>query len=270
MDNYFKEIKSLEKFGYYIINAQNNINIEHDLIANKKLLLYFCSTNSTMDTAKLLAESGCQNKSLVITEKQQAGRGRLNRSWLSSTGGLYFTMILKPDIPIEKIFGINFLVSISLEKTLSKYYGIKASLKWPNDVLVDNKKIAGCLIQTQIHFENILYVNIGVGVNINNTIESDEFLAISLKQLLNKNTGRVEFLKYFLNEFDDGLNNFNISSILSKWKQVNSTIGKFVEVKTINNSYKGKALDIDNNGSLIIELSNGDKELIVFGDCFYL
>ena len=122
MNNYFKEIKSLKKNGYYIINAQNNINIEHDLIANNKLLLYFSSTNSTMDTAKLLAESGCQSKSLVITEKQQAGRGRLNRSWLSSTGGLYFTMILKPDISIEKIFGINFLVSISLEKTLSKYY----------------------------------------------------------------------------------------------------------------------------------------------------
>ena len=123
---------------------------------------------STMDLAKDLARKGCPAFTTVVAGRQTQGRGRLRRVWSSEEGGLYFTVVLRPRIPVRWSSRVNFLASLTLASILRQGYGVDAGLKWPNDILVGGRKLCGLLSEMESEGEQVNFINVGIGLNVNN------------------------------------------------------------------------------------------------------
>ncbi|MCP4746794.1 MAG: biotin--[acetyl-CoA-carboxylase] ligase [Desulfobacteraceae bacterium] len=229
----------------------------------------FNEVSSTMEKALAMAKDGCPNFSVVVAEKQTHGRGRLNRAWQSDKGGLYFTVILKPDIPPSEAAKINFAAALELVHTLNELCGIRACLKWPNDVLVENAKLAGILSQMVTEMDMVQFLSVGVGINVNNCPTGIDPPAVSVFQLVGRKTLRAQILSCFLDRFEKRLTSDSLKDIVPDWKQKTITLGRRVKVKTTRNTYEGLAIDIENDGGLILELADGSRQKIIYGDCFH-
>jgi BirA family transcriptional regulator, biotin operon repressor / biotin---[acetyl-CoA-carboxylase] ligase len=149
---------------------------------------YFPEVDSTMDVARDLARKGADHLSVVIADRQIKGRGRLRRQWFSDSGGLYFTTIVRPVIAPAMSFKISFSASLALVRILRQLYRVDAKVKWPNDILVDDKKLSGMLSEMETEADLVSYINIGLGINVNNDPRMTEPNATSLKILLNRDT----------------------------------------------------------------------------------
>ncbi len=280
----WKHIKKLNEEGYEIISSSKGYKLKNpgDLLASfcfdneKYHIHFFQKLSSTMDKAREMARTGARHLTVIVAEKQTKGRGRLNRTWLSSKGGLWFTIILKPDLPPVLSFRVNFAASLCLAKTLIKLFKINASIKWPNDILVNGKKLAGLLSEMETKADMISFVNIGIGLNVNNSPEEMEPNAVSIKNILNREVSRKKILTTFLDEFklelaaihDKNLHGEN-KNIIDKWKKYTSTIGKQVTIETSGSISHGLAVDVDSSGALILQQENGTQKKIIYGDCFY-
>jgi BirA family biotin operon repressor/biotin-[acetyl-CoA-carboxylase] ligase len=242
---------------------KNNLLVEEIHFFNKVV--------STMDVAKKFSLKFSKDRILVVSKQQTLGRGRLGRKWFSPLGGLYMTFVSK--IPLEEVCFINYVFTLSLVQTLKKYR-INAKPKWPNDVLVNGKKISGVLIENFCENNKIKFNFVGVGINLNISKKMFEKVglkdAVSVKMLLGKNVSIKKFLVLFLKILSQNYSMLvkkQYKKILHKWKQVSSFIGK--EVKIILNDKKiihGKVVDINNDGSL--KLNTGERvETIFYGDC---
>jgi len=119
---------------------------------------------------------------VVVAGRQTRGRGRLRRQWLSDDGGLYFTMVLRPEIPLLLSSRVNFLASLTLARVLRELFHINAAVKWPNDILVDGRKISGMLSELEAETDRLLFINIGMDINVNNDPSGVEPGASSLKK----------------------------------------------------------------------------------------
>lgn len=143
-----------------------------------------------MDIAKKLAEKGEPEGSIVITERQVSGRGRFRRKWSSPVGGIYFSLILRPEILPQEVGKINIIAAVSLAETLRELYALPAKIKWPNDVLVREKKISGILTEAGIEGEKLKWVILGIGINVNNPQKKFSYRylypATSIKEELKK------------------------------------------------------------------------------------
>ncbi|RJP78177.1 MAG: biotin--[acetyl-CoA-carboxylase] ligase [Desulfobacteraceae bacterium] len=230
---------------------------------------YFREVSSTMDVARDMAASGCPDFTVVIAEFQSMGRGRLQRIWHSETGGLYFTIVLRPDMEPALAFRINFAASLSLAKVLQKMFGVDAKVKWPNDILVNDRKLSGMLSEMGVESGRLSYVNLGIGINVNNAPENREPNAVSLKKLMGTVVDRRRLLSSFLDEFQAVLSGGPPADIISQWKQYTMTIGRHVKIITINDSHEGLALDVNDTGALIIEQEDGTRIEVIYGDCFH-
>jgi len=231
---------------------------------------HFKTLTSTNDKARDLSKEG-QDNLVVISEKQERGRGRFGRKWSSDLGGLYMTVLLK-EKNLEKVKYLTFISAISVAKTIKKSSKLNAKVKWPNDVLIDDKKICGILTET-IANKNNNYALIGIGVNIN----QDKFnkkisnKATSLKIETNKNYNIKNISKTIIKEFYNlyqYYNNEKYKKIISIWKEYSHTLGKKIRAETLSGNYIGKAIDIDGDCSLILRLNNGKIKKIVEGDIF--
>ncbi|MBW1650824.1 MAG: biotin--[acetyl-CoA-carboxylase] ligase [Deltaproteobacteria bacterium] len=229
----------------------------------------FDEIDSTMNYAKQLAENGCENFTVVTAKIQKNGRGRLERKWFSEQGGLYFTVVLKPKIAMDKAFVYNFAASLAIAATLKQLFKIDAKLKWPNDVHISGKKICGILSEIKIDKDKIDYFNIGIGLNVNNQNFSSEINSVSVKQLTEKRESAIKILKTFLINFEKKTDPKRFDKIISEWKQNNITIGGFVKVKTVNKTIEGAAIDIDRSGALVIVTDNFTVKKVICGDCFH-
>lgn len=205
---------------------------------------------STQKIAKKLAENGVEEGTVVIADLQKEGRGRLDRKWVSPFGGLYFSVILKMDARLPLIS------AVAVAKTLKKF-GLDAKIKWPNDILIKNKKIAGILIEC---FND--HAVLGMGINVDKTpLETatsikDERKNISRETLLNQILENLHFYK-------------SKENVLDEYKKLSDTIGKFVRIRMVGGDIEGKAVGIDESGRLILE-REGKLEKIISGDCIYL
>ncbi|MBF0376047.1 MAG: biotin--[acetyl-CoA-carboxylase] ligase [Desulfamplus sp.] len=256
--------------------------------------IYFFSTlSNTMDKARELARNNAPHFSVVVAEEQTKGRGRLNRMWLSDKGGLWFTVILRPIFPPTLAFQINFAASLSVAKILKHKYGLDVSVKWPNDIIVkcketknnrdilNNKKVAGLLSEMETYGDKISFINIGIGINVNNNPETEQLNATSIKTILNRDMQyidqdicKIDLLNSFLDEFEKHIlaiesGSINCINLIEEWKQMTSTIGKRVRIETFNGFYEGIAIDVEQNGALLIRDDSGIKKSIIYGDCFY-
>ena len=231
---------------------------------------YFSEVASTMEIARTLAADGAPHFTVVAANRQTQGRGRLSRHWLSEDGGLYFTMILRPKDRPGLSFRFNLAASLVLARTLRMLHGIDAKVKWPNDVMAGEKKIAGILAEMESDEKNIQFLNIGIGVNVNNDPSVFEPGACSVASLIKKKTETKKLLTLFLDEYEKFIRSSAMNDVPGEWKKETVTIGRPVEIITIRNRFQGLATDMDQSGALILTCADGRTKKVVHGDCFHV
>jgi len=229
---------------------------------------YFHEVGSTMDIARELARKGCPDFTVLVAGSQKQGRGRLNRVWLSSEGGLWFSIVIRPKIPPEMSCRINFCASLTLVKTLRRMFGIDAMVKWPNDILVDEKKITGMLSEMEADGDKVPFVNIGIGINVNNDPSVEEPKASSLKKILGREVSGKELLAEFLDDFEARMNSGDFENVISQWKEYSITLNRQVKIVTTHETSEGTAVNVDEDGALILRLDDGSLRRVIYGDCF--
>jgi BirA family biotin operon repressor/biotin-[acetyl-CoA-carboxylase] ligase len=272
----WKHIHKLQELGYEILSTSNG----YRLVSSPDVLFpwefsgrgyniqYFPEVSSTMDTARELARKKCPDFTVVIAARQTRGRGRLNRRWLSDDGGIYFTMVLRPQVPVQLSFRVNFLASLTLARVIREMLQIDARVKWPNDILVDERKISGMLSELEAEADRIFFINIGMGINVNNDPSAAEPGASSLKKIAGREISRKDLLARFLETFSDCMKKADFENVISEWKKHTVTLGRQVRIVTQREESKGLAVDVDENGALILELADGTQKKVVYGDCF--
>ena len=230
---------------------------------------YFQETGSTMDEAMVMARKGCVDFTVVVAQRQTCGRGRMQRTWLSADGGLYFTVVVRPDIPMVLAGLVNLAAAVDMANLLRSLYQVDACLKWPNDILVDQYKLCGVLSQMEGEGDQVAHMNIGIGLNVNNAPQTESPMAISLKALLGRSVPRREILVAFLNDFKKRMLVFDPIAVIDEWKLNNVTLGRQVRVVTVKDRVEGTAVDLDSHGGLILRLADGTCQTVLYGDCFH-
>jgi len=285
----WKDIKKIRSLGYKIESKQN---LGYRLIDSSELLLpweitqnlntkflgkrvyYFDSTDSTQNFAMEIASNDKENGTVIISKKQTMGRGRMKRKWKSPTGGIWMSIIIHPKFDVSYTTLVPIATSLALCMAIEKILKIKPELKWPNDVTLKGKKVAGVLVDTSIISNEIENVVLGIGINFK--IKPHE-LASTIKKtpnfygvttLVKKNEKALPLVQQFLYELENVfqlINSRRIKKIKSEWTKRSSTIGRNVSIITGEGNVNGKAVKIDSDGALII--SKGKKtEKILVGD----
>jgi len=274
----WKHIHGLKKDGYVIQASPRG----YKLVSSPDLLLpcefpdleqrihYLPQIGSTMDTARDLAKKGAAEGTIVIAEAQTRGRGRLNREWLSPVGGIYFTIILRPRISPAYAPRINLMAAIAVAGTIRKLFGLKAELKWPNDVLIAGKKVCGILAEMDAEMDVVNFVNVGIGINANSSIPHFEKTATSLKDALGREVSRKELLSALLVEMERQQPLLMTANLLKQWKKLSVTLDKEVRVISLGEEVMGQAVDIDATGALILKGKDGSLRTVLVGDCIHL
>jgi BirA family transcriptional regulator, biotin operon repressor / biotin---[acetyl-CoA-carboxylase] ligase len=231
--------------------------------------VHFCpELPSTMTKAMEMARRGCPAFTVVVAERQNQGRGRLDRSWQSEPGGLYFTIVLRPEIELVSIARVHLAAALDVAITLKQCFDIEAGVKWPNDVLVGERKITGILSQMEAEPDRIAFINVGIGINVNNPTHLDT-TAVSIQQLIGRPASRILLLCAFLDRFEERITSGLTTGVISEWKQISVTLGKNVSIQTTRETIYGRAVDLDPNGALIVEVPEGGLRSVVHGDCFH-
>lgn len=267
-----KSVSSLKDRGYIIESKPgvgyklkeielNEVDsfIDHDVY-------YFSEVPSTQSVAQDLAEREVE-EAIVLAEVQKKGRGRRDRAWESSEGGLWFTMILRPEEHPSEVSFLNIVAGVAVAKAIEEFIDIDPSLEWPNDILVNNKKVCGILSEMKGELDRVDYVLLGVGLNSNNRVNVDG--SISLSEIESKKINRALILKLILNYFDE-LRNKDNSEIVKEWVKRSSTIGRKVKVEMSDETFDGEAIGLDENGALVVKKEDGKKEKVLSGDVVHL
>jgi biotin-[acetyl-CoA-carboxylase] ligase BirA-like protein len=229
---------------------------------------------STNDWGKELARLGVEEGTVVVAETQTSGHGRLGRQWVSPKGGLWFSVVLRPELSPSEAVGLVFMAGLSVAEVLHRKYGLKVETKWPNDVLVNGKKICGVLVEMSTIGTKVSFVIVGVGINANFNVEesfSEPLLAgaTSLKEELGRKVRLERLLGDLLEElenvYDQSVNGIS-SAAMEKWKSYAGFIGRKVEVTTEDGKVSGLALDVNREGALILKLTNGRTRHFFVGD----
>ncbi len=272
----WKHIRKLQELGYeiqassggYRLLSWPDVLFPWEYQGRTANILYFPEVASTMDTARDLARKNCPDFTVVIAGRQIKGRGRLNRRWLSDDGGLYLSMVLRPEIPVQLSFRVNFLASLTLAKVIREMFKIDARVKWPNDILVNDCKISGMLSELEAEAGRVFFVNVGLGINVNNDPSMAEPGASSLKRITGREVSKKDLLAFFLETFGESMKKVDVEDVISEWKEYTLTLGRQVRIVTLHEETEGLAVDVDENGALVLELANGKQKKIVYGDCF--
>jgi len=234
----------------------------HTTIIGKKLFL-FDSIDSTNTCAKALAETNCEEGTVVIAEMQTAGRGRLGRTWSSDSGkNLLFSILLRPAISIEQSGLLSLLAAVATSSAIESVLGIKTFCKWPNDLLFEGKKCCGILLESSITAKTFQYAIVGIGLNVNQPQFPDELnaRATSLIAASGNSINRTMLLKSILEYFDRYyimLLKNDTDTIVKDWRNRSTMLGKSITFIQENNTITGIARDITNDGGLILETPTG-------------
>lgn len=273
----WKHIQKLQELGYAIPSSAKGYRLENspdvpypwEFPGRESRIIYHEELTSTMDAAKNLARKGCPDFTTVIAGRQVSGRGRLKREWLSAKGGLYFTMVLRPDLPPVLSFRVSFLASLTLARILNEMFGVDVRVKWPNDLLVDERKISGMLSELEAEADRVDFINVGVGVNVNNDPTAIEPAAISLKAILGRKVSKKDILARYLDAFEQQMQTAALDRVIEEWKAYTVTLNREVRVVTTREVFTGKAVDVDDSGALVLKCTDGSLQKILYGDCFH-
>jgi BirA family biotin operon repressor/biotin-[acetyl-CoA-carboxylase] ligase len=291
----WKHIKKIQELGYTVESKQK---LGYKLTSNSDALLpweitaglktkkigkkayYFDSIDSTQNQALKMSEDTANDGTIIIAAKQTGGKGRLGRKWVSPKGGIWFSIILQPkfDISITTLFPIA--SSLALSYAIEKTFKILPELKWPNDLTIKGKKVAGMLVDVSLESNKIESLVLGVGINfdvdtkqIEKTLKvaSNFYGVASLSEQKTKVKPKL-LIQTFLVELEkiyELLNSKQTKNIIAEWTKRSSTIGKKVELNTVEGKIKGDAIKIDDDGALIVSEKNKISKIIA-GDIVHL
>ena len=273
------EIESVPKKGYILRSAPDLLSPE-EIVTHLHTewvghhIHYMKTTNSPNEVGKKLAADGCADGMTVVAEEQTSGKGRLARGWFSPYGrGVWVSVVLKPPFLPEEAPKCTLMAAVAVVKAINKYKGVHASIKWPNDILLEGRKMVGILTEMSAEFGKINYIVIGTGINTNvpRSMVPDELkeLAISVADVAKEPIHRVQILADYLKNLEELYETAcreGFGPVFAEWRKYSNTIGQAVKVMAMDKTYYGTAVDIDDNGLLIVKRDDGTLEKVIAGD----
>jgi BirA family biotin operon repressor/biotin-[acetyl-CoA-carboxylase] ligase len=252
--------------------SKGSLNKINTKIIGKKII-HFKTIDSTNQYALDLIKEDIAEGTIIISDIQKKGKGRKERIWSSPLGGLWFSIIIFPKISPERSMMITMTTSISIAQAIKKITGIIPEIKWPNDLLIDGKKVCGVLTDLEIEKDFVKYAVVGIGINVNNDLSKDlRDTAISIKEKKGANISLIDLFKEILIKFDYHYQDFktdNFEKIRKLWFSFSNIIGKKVEIKDEEKIILGEICDVNDHGYLILKTSQGEVRINV-GDIKYL
>lgn len=238
-------------------------------LIGKKILSYNL-VDSTNAIAFSLAQTGMGEGAAVFAEGQRKGRGRLGRSWTSPKhAGIYLSLILRPKITLKKASLVTLLAAVSCAEAIRKISGLQALIRWPNDILVNNKKVCGILTEVETDNSHLKHIILGIGINVNTPAAKLPPEGSSLKEEAGREFSRIELARELLRRLDQEYAWFKdkgSAKIITQWRNLSAFCGKRVRVKLAEKAIEGQAQGIDAQGALIVRLDNGFKQHVLAGD----
>lgn len=237
-----------------------------------KIVHHLEVVTSTQDVAKDMASKGASEGTVVVAKKQTQGRGRLGRKWFSPEGGLWFSVILRPKIAPDEAPKITLLGAVSIAQAVREVTELKAQIKWPNDILIEDRKVAGILTEGSAVAGQLGFVLLGVGVNVNVDISTfPEGLLVPATSLSAESGKEIE-LPLLLQSCLKHLESYyawlraDFEKILDEWRRLSAILGRRVRVSSLGETLEGVATDVDYEGALLLRVSSGEVKTVRTGD----
>jgi BirA family biotin operon repressor/biotin-[acetyl-CoA-carboxylase] ligase len=267
-------------FGYRLVSSPDALHAD-DLFARLgktkvigRDIQVFEQTTSTNDVIEKLARDGVKEGVVVFAESQTKGRGRLGRKWMSPTHkGLWFSILLRPDLRPQEATQLTVASATALRRAIEFETGLKPEIKWPNDILIGGKKVAGILTELSAEVDRVKHIILGIGVDVN--LDANEFpaelkkIATSLKIETGEAVSRAELAVAILRELDFDYARIcarKFSEVADEWESHCATIGKNVTVLIGDRKIRGRAESLDDDGALRVRTEHGHLERIIGGD----
>ena len=259
------EIEAVPNKGYHIVSAPDLMNkVELESIRNTtwagQEIYYYDVTDSTNIRAKELAEEGHPGGTLVVADRQEAGRGRRGRSWDSPSGtGIFMTLLLKPDMNPNHASMLTLVAAMAVARAISKCADTEALIKWPNDIVIGGRKICGILTEMSAQFDFINHIVIGIGINVHNEHFPEEIAETAGSILLQtgKRIRRAELIEQILEQFEHYYAIFmeteDLSGLVKEYNSILVNMNKSVRVLDPKEPFEGKAMGITKKGELIVD-----------------
>ena len=228
---------------------------------SKKIYHYLC-LESTNKIAYSLAKKGAEEGTVVVADEQTQGEGRGDRYWYSPQGGLWFSLILRPRMVSSEVPRLSILGATGIAMSIDRLFSsLKVRIRWPNDVVIKDKKVAGVLVKVRAERADVNFAIMGIGVNLNvREFPSPlSFMATSLIKETGHSISKKKFLEYALEELENLYfsSQVNVPLLIEKARLFSSLLGQQVEVVTTEGKFRGLAQDLDEDGGLILRLESG-------------
>ncbi len=274
------DIEASPHAGYRLIGTPDALHAD-DLISRLgktrvvgREIHVFQQTTSTNDVAARLARGGAREGAVVFAEMQSKGRGRMGRRWVSPAGkGLWFTVLLRPDMPPQGATQLTVGAATALSRAIALQTGLATEIKWPNDILIRGKKVAGILTEMRAELDHLQEVLLGIGINVN--LERADFppslhsAATSLRIERGQPVNRAELAVAVLRELDCDyqlIAQGEFDRLAEQWQDRCSTLGRQVAIRCGNRLFQGRAESLDDDGALLVRGAHGHLERVVGGD----
>jgi BirA family biotin operon repressor/biotin-[acetyl-CoA-carboxylase] ligase len=274
------DIEASPHFGYRLVSSPDALHAD-DLLARLgktkvigRDIRVFEQTTSTNDVIEKLARDGVKEGVVVFAESQTKGRGRLGRKWISPAHkGLWFSILLRPDLRPQETTQLTVASATALRRAIQSETGLKPEIKWPNDILIGGKKVAGILTELNAELDKVRYVILGIGIDMN--LDAGEFpaelkrIATSLKIETGETVSRAELATAILRELDFDyarIGGGKFAVVADEWEEHCVTIGKNVTVQIGDRKIRGCAESLDDDGALLLRTEHGHLERITGGD----
>lgn len=272
------QIESVTRKGYRLIESADRVTASEILSQNRAKWIgqeieYFEVTDSTNLRIRDFAEAGRADGLLAVAEQQTGGKGRRGRSWESPSGtGIWMSMLLRPKIEPQKASMITIVSALAVAKSIEKISGLETKIKWPNDIVINGKKVCGILTEMSAEMEEVHYIIVGIGINANTQefAEEIDYMATSIARESGKKIKRAALITEFCSQFEQYYGTFlstgDLAFMKEDYEDYLINIGK--EVKIIKNQQERvrRALGINELGELIVERADGTKEIILSGE----
>lgn len=288
----WKAIEQLKKEGYVIDAVRNRgyrlvtgvsdvySQVELNTLIDTKYIgrrnIFYDSVGSTNTEAKRLAEEGYEEGALVFADQQTAGKGRRGRGWISPKGyNIYYTLMLKPNIASSKAPMLTLIMALSVLQGIKELAPDKADMvkvKWPNDIVINGKKVCGMLTEMGMQEQDISYVVIGVGINVKEQQFDDEIAdkATTIENELGIKVNRCDLIARIMKSFESNYERFikdeNLLYLKTKYEESLANIDNEVCVLDPKGEFRGIARGINENGELIVQLPSGENVVVYAGE----
>lgn len=269
-------IEASPRLGYRLISSPDRIQGYevglglHTHILGKRQVYAYDEISSTNSEAYRLAEEGAADGTLVIAECQTKGKGRIGRKWVSPKGGgIYMSLVLRPDAEMDEIPSITLIVASAVARAIKSETALEAKVKWPNDIFVNGKKVAGILTEMKAQPDSIDFLVVGIGINVNTPASKLPPEGTSLAAETLKTYERTAFLRRILEELEGSYIKFTakgFAPLRGECRSLSLVLGGKVNITEHHHKLSGKAVDIDEKGALIVLTEDGSLKRVFSGD----